>query len=832
MIRGQHGSHSHGPKWRQLRIQLSMLTVAWAPKEVLGADSLLPKHAEQPNPPSWPRTVQVFGEDDSAEDVQAAVDNAFTLNGGRHSSGEFSERRFAFLFKPGSYNVSVPVGFYTQVSGLGEKPSDVAFVSDKGVFCEQASASQGVGALTTFWRIAENFQTDANHNWFGAVKGMLWATSQAAPLRRVLVTGDLALFQYRDGDAGFASGGFVANCQLKGHVSFGSQQQYFTRNSAMTSADGGVWNMVFVGTEGAPETKCGAEISDPEVRHPVTVDEAPLIAEKPFIIISDDDSFQLVVPRPQRSRRGFDFEHERARKIGFDRVFVADADKDTADSINEKLRLGLHVVLSPGIYHLDSALVLLYDDQVLLGLGLATLVATSGTALVSVADVDGARVAGVLLQAGPELSDALLEWGSSSTNYAGSADNPGFLHDVFVRVGGPAKQDDKADARTKTMIRLNAGNVIGDNLWLWRADHEEGPHHKIVEVTDGANPCQVGLEVEGDDVLMYGLSAEHALQDQVRWKGDRGRTFFFQSELPYDVTEAFGKAGHTGYRVANSVIEHVAYGVGVYHNFRDHPVTVDAGIIVPAGLVTSFVSPLSAYLDGKGSVRHVIGIEGGQTQKTQSGDGAVSWLCLGNSSAAGAGRKHASHRHNYKPFETTRQPHSPSENGNASVTALSTPNASLALRVASESRTAVATSASTASLAATFPKPLVDQIAAPAVARRGEDDSRQPQEAHGQKIVTVAAAPSAPTPDRTLALADEGHHEEPSSPLNFSKARLCILVLLGVVGAACIPGESSICSCSRPSGGGGYSRAGVQDNPVLAEQMYTNRGGGPMFLEC
>ena len=36
---------------------------------------------------------------------------------------------------------------------------------------------------------------------------------------------------------------------------------------------------------------------------------------------------------------------------------------------------------------------------------------------------------------------------------------------------------------------------------------------------------------------MYGLAAEHTLKDIVKWSGERGATFFFQAELPYDVQE-------------------------------------------------------------------------------------------------------------------------------------------------------------------------------------------------------------------------------------------------------------------------------------------------------
>lgn len=93
---------------------------------------------------------------------------------------------------------------------------------------------------------------------------MLWAVSQAAPLRNVEVVKDLILYQYINGDmvAGYASGGFMANVQVSGTVQSGSQQQWFTRNSELGSFQGGVWNMVFTGTTGAPSSHCGFNEAD------------------------------------------------------------------------------------------------------------------------------------------------------------------------------------------------------------------------------------------------------------------------------------------------------------------------------------------------------------------------------------------------------------------------------------------------------------------------------------------------------------------------------------------------------------------------------------------
>jgi hypothetical protein len=46
-----------------------------------------------------------------------------------------------------------------------------------------------------------------------------------------------------------------------------------------------------------------------------------------------------------------------------------------------------------------------------------------------------------------------------------------------------------------------------------------------------------GLVVKGDHVTTYGLSVEHFLQDNTLWQGDNGAMYFYQCELPYDVTQ-------------------------------------------------------------------------------------------------------------------------------------------------------------------------------------------------------------------------------------------------------------------------------------------------------
>jgi len=245
-----------------------------------------------------------------------------------------------------------------------------------------------------------------------------------------------------------------------------------------------------------------------------------------------------------------------------------------------------------------------------------------------VGNVDGVRVAGVLLEAGKLATDSLLQWGDGT--YAGNSNLPGFIFDVFMRVGGPPRAN---GTQAGVMLQINNGNVVGDNMWLWRADHTEGG----AGVCCGDNPVDHGLVVEGDDVTMYGLAAEHTLKDIVQWNGDGGRVYFFQSELPYDVDQSFADDGYCGFRVGANVKTHQAYGVGVYHFFRDYAVTVPSGIIAPAALEDSFVSPFGVYLNGKGRINHVLNQNGGPTYcdqpNSECGGASVVWLCGGADNA-------------------------------------------------------------------------------------------------------------------------------------------------------------------------------------------------------
>jgi len=315
-----------------------------------------------------------------------------------------------------------------------------------------------------------------------------------------------------------------------------------------------------------------------------------------------------VIPPVETNKVGPTSNWNAGTTVDFANVYVA-TQADTAATINGKLSAGLHVVLSAGNYNLEASINVTKANTAVVGIGFPTLIATSGQPAIVVGNVDGVRVSGILLQAGQRATSSLLQWGTGT--YAGSAANPGFLYDVFARVGG-TNDPAQYQVQASVMVQINSGNVVIDDAWLWRADH--GVNGNVV---NSQNPNDHGLVVQGDNVVTYGLASEHQLQDLVTWSGANGRTYFYQSELPYDVTEAnYGTPGYVGFRVTGA--NHQGWGLGVYSFFRDNAVTTANGIISPS--TAKYQNSFTCFLSGLGQISHVLNNQGNAvtTSGTQS----------------------------------------------------------------------------------------------------------------------------------------------------------------------------------------------------------------------
>ena len=137
-------------------------------------------------------------------------------------------------------------------------------------------------------------------------------------------------------------------------------------------------------------------------------------------------------------------------------------------TINAALSSGMNLILTPGIYHLTNSILVTQPDTIVLGLGFPTLVPTNGNPAMVISDVDGVKVSDIIFDAGTTASPSLLEVGPAD-QFRGS-----FRGSRFVSMTFAAGWAGEFVGTTTNCVTINANNVIGDNLWLWRADHGAG----------------------------------------------------------------------------------------------------------------------------------------------------------------------------------------------------------------------------------------------------------------------------------------------------------------------------------------------------------------------
>ncbi|WP_125262903.1 coagulation factor 5/8 type domain-containing protein [Streptomyces alboflavus] len=525
--------------------------------------------------------------DPSMSGIQARLDEIFK----RQESAQFGTGRYALLFKPGTYHgLNAQIGFYTAVAGLGLSPDDTTINGDVTV---DAGWFDG-NATQNFWRSAENLA-------LVPVNGTnRWAVSQAAPFRRMHVRGGLNLAPT---GYGWASGGYIADSRVDGEVGPYSQQQWYTRDSAVGGWRNAVWNMVFSGVEGAPAQ------SFPEPPY-TTLQTTPLSREKPFLYL-DGAEYKVFLPELRTNARGVSWGSgtPRGTSVPLSRFYVARPGVSAA-TLNQALDEGLHLLFTPGIYHLDRTVEVRRAGTVVLGLGYATLIPDNGVTALKVADVDGVRLAGLLIDAGPVNSPTLLEIGPQGAAADHSAD-PITVQDVFIRIGGAGP------GKATTSMVVNSRHTIVDHTWVWRADHGDG-------VGWETNRADYGVRVNGADVLATGLFVEHFNKYDVQWYGERGRTIFYQNEKAYDAPNQAAiqngaMKGFAAYRVDDSVTTHEAWGLGSYCYYNVDPSIVQHhGFAAPTKPGVKFHHLLVVSLGGKGQYERVINDTGAPTSGTST----------------------------------------------------------------------------------------------------------------------------------------------------------------------------------------------------------------------
>jgi hypothetical protein len=543
------------------------------------AQAKLPAFASKYQKTEFGKNVFLFNPQMDMKEIQVLFDTIFKWQTGKGS--EFSKNRFAFLFQPGKYKLDIKLGYYMQVLGLGKSPEDVVI---EGAV---RSLTRGGSVLINFWRGAENLSI------IPVDTANTWGVSQASPLRRIHVKGNLNLF-----DKGYASGGFLADSKIDGVINSGPQQQWFSRNTEMGKWIGSNWNMMFVGVVNPPEGNW------PDKPYTV-IKETPVIREKPYFIY-EKTSFELKVPILKKQTIGTTWEDntDDEKTLNLSSFYIVKAGSDNSETINAALKKGKNLIFTPGIYSLEKSLKVTKPGTLILGIGMPSLVPLKGNSTIDIADVDGVTLSGILIDAGFTTSETLLQIGETGSAKNHKSD-PTFLYDIFIRVGGPG------EGSVKCAVTVNSSDVCIDHIWLWRADHGNGVGW---EKNKGNN----GLIVNGADVTVYGLFNEHFQQYQTLWNGEGGRVYFYQSEMPYDppTVDSWkhdGVYGYASYKVSDKVKSHEAWGLGIYNVFYDAPVIVDNAIETPVSLEKNIHHTIIFWLNGnrESVVRSIINGNGG-----------------------------------------------------------------------------------------------------------------------------------------------------------------------------------------------------------------------------
>jgi len=549
-----------------------------------------PVEPTDPRNPNFGPNTFVFDPSTPTSTIQSRLNQLFT----QQETNQFGTNRYAIMFRPGTYTADVNLGFYEHVLGLGLSPDDVNLNGHVRV----EAFWMGGNATQNFWRGAENLSVTLP----AGVTVERYAVSQAAPYRRMHLRGGQNQIQLWNGGDGWSSGGFMADTKVDGQVVSGSQQQWYSRNSEFGSWSGSVWNMVFQGVAGAPPNHF------PNPSHTV-IATTPVVREKPFLYVDGTGEYRVFVPALRTNSSGTTWfgRAPAGTSISLSQFYLV-RPGTTAATMNAALAQGRNLLITPGVYHLNQTLQVNRPDAVVLGLGLATLIPDNGIVAMRVADVAGVKVAGVLFDAGSTNSPVLAEIGPTGAAANNSA-NPISLHDVYFRVGGAGV------GRATTSLVVNSHNVIGDHMWLWRADHGTGVGWTV-------NTADTGLVVNGNNVTMYGLFVEHYQRYQTIWNGNGGRTYFYQNEMPYDPPNQAAwmngtTRGYAAYKVADAVTTHEAWGLGSYCVFTsDSSIVGERAFEVPTRSAVLFHNMVIVSLGGQGTINRVINNTGGPANST------------------------------------------------------------------------------------------------------------------------------------------------------------------------------------------------------------------------
>ena len=539
-----------------------------------------------PSPFTFPSNVYIFSP--NTLNIQNTINNIFLTQGGvtPDNNGQFSLNNYAFLFMPGTYNVDIPIGYYTHVAGLGMTNDKVTI--NGGPVVNNGSNDHTVGSLNNFWRTCENMTVNPITNQ----KSMIFAVSQATSLRSVNINGNLNLGAIAtDGNMGYASGGFMANCKISGELNMGSQQQFLCRNTEYNLFPTALWNQVNVGCKQNNHDNidsCCINTPTPigSSKNLTIINETPSIMEKPYLAVTKDNDFNTLVimyPLLTQNTKGNTIT---TQYISKDNYKIVD-DKITALLLNKLLSDSNNkcIIFSPGRYKIDSPINL--KGQLLFGLGIPVLRSTKNNNIIT----GFGQICGIIFEtsAGGDGTNILVNLTTGKS----------YLWDISCRVGGG---DENTDIYSiDKMLYVGGDDSILDNVWCWVADHYS--NNKYTGWTKAS--CNIGVHVTGNNVIAYGLFSEHNHNRNVLWDGDYGQVYMFQSEFNYFPPSQKDFSDSVSYEVSSNVKKHTLKGAGAYSFFPEKPIMATSGFKFNINNV-DYETIFTVFLNGTGGITNVI----------------------------------------------------------------------------------------------------------------------------------------------------------------------------------------------------------------------------------
>ncbi|WP_157417505.1 hypothetical protein [Nocardioides sp. Iso805N] len=478
-----------------------------------------------------------------------------------------------FFFMPGTYGdptatpatattdntIQAEVASGTVVAGLGASPCDVVINGALDI------PRDGLAIRPTQM---ENLTVNPIEAGSPA-HTLTWFTSQNATLRRVNILGnldaDLATAitgpcttpcttpQTLNNYGGDANGFVVANSNItgklvdtnglntQGKAGEEGNSDLYIQDSRIGGFTGFGSGIVFAGVIGAPADDFGPGTSTTAPGDVTNLATVPVVRESPFVY-ADAGTFKVFNPSARFNVQGYDWSTtSNGTSLPLSDVYLASAATDTAATINAALAGGQNVVLNPGAYAIESPIRVTKPDQMIFGLGEATLTTTNPTASIVVNDAaTGTVLAGFNANgaafdanaAGPFPANQIVI--GNTPGATGSKTDPTTLSDISSVSGANTDELVNQNYVILNQAEIQTNNNSGDGYTTtnWVAQNN-GEH---------------GAIVNGDHVTFQGIWLEHFKKEEVIWHGNDGQVMFLQNEwpltVPYDIPDELGQQPH------------------------------------------------------------------------------------------------------------------------------------------------------------------------------------------------------------------------------------------------------------------------------------------------